>query len=62
MTYPMKLSVSEFGELANSVLDALENREPTIPTRWGVQLIEHIEAMLREEVQREADKTNEGAA
>lgn len=49
-----KLSVQEFGELCNRILDAFERGEPEIPTKWGVELVGHIEAVYKEQV--EADK------
>lgn len=45
-----KLSVQEFGELCNSILDAFERGDPEIPTKWGVELVGHIEAVYKEQV------------
>lgn len=48
-----KLTVPEFGELANSILDAFERGEDTVPTALAMRLLSHHEAMLKEDVARE---------
>lgn len=51
----LKLSVHDFGETCNQILDALERGEPTVRTSLAVSLVGHIQAVLEEhnaEIQR----------
>ena len=49
----LKLSAQEFGELCNSILDAFERGEAEIPTKWGLALVGHIEAVYKEQAVRD---------
>ena len=51
-----KLSVQEFGELCNRILDAFERGKPEIPTVWGVELVGHIEAVYKEQENIEQER------
>lgn len=45
----LKLSVQEFGETCNRILDAFERGERDVPTSTAVKLVGHIEAVLKEQ-------------
>jgi hypothetical protein len=48
MIYKLKMSVEDFGETCNLILDAFERGKPTVPTSLAVKLVGHIEAVYRE--------------
>lgn len=45
----LKMSVHEFGETCNRILDAFERGEPTVPTPLALNLVGHIQAVLEED-------------
>lgn len=45
----LKLSVEEFGEICNQVIDAFERGEPDVPTALAFKLVGHIEAVYKEQ-------------
>lgn len=50
---PYKLNVQDFGEICHRILDAVERGETKVPTGLAVQLVGHVEGMLKE-----ADRDN----
>lgn len=48
-TVRLKMSVDEFGEAINQIMDALERGDSTVPTSLAVCLANHIHAILKEQ-------------
>jgi hypothetical protein len=49
----LKLSVRDFGEICNAIMDAFERGEPTVPTSMAAGLVGHIKAVYQEQIELE---------
>ena len=47
----LKLTIQEFGEVSNQIMDAFERGEKEIPTDLGMKLLGHIQAILKEQIE-----------